>query len=213
MMQESRTPVTIAIAVVTAVVSAILTLAANENWAAVVAGFMPVRWSAEVAIPPDLWVMPALLTPLSAALIHAGFIHLGFNMLMLWVCGSASERALGGRGVVVLYLVGAYAAAVAQWAVEPMSEVPMIGASGAVSAVVGAYSLLYGRPRAKAIGPLSARTVHVLWLAAAWTILNVLIGFLSAQAGMPIAAAAHIGGFVVGLALARPLLAWRWTNA
>jgi len=115
--------------------------------------------------------------------------------------------------VVVLYLVGAYAAAAAQWAVEPMSEVPMIGASGAVSAVVGAYALLYGRPRAKAIGPLSARTVHVLWLAAAWTVLNLLIGVLSTQAGMPIAAAAHIGGFVVGLALARPLLVWRWKGA
>lgn len=212
-MQESRTPVTLAITISTALVSAFLTLTTNENWAAVVAGFMPVRWSVEVAIPADLWVVPALLTPLSAALIHAGFIHLGFNMLMLWVCGTASERALGGRGVVALYLVGAYAAAAAQWAVEPMSEVPMIGASGAVSAVVGAYALLYGRPRAKAIGPLSARTVRVLWLAAAWTVLNLLIGVLSTQAGMPIAAAAHIGGFVAGLALARPLLVWRWKGA
>ena len=212
-MKASQTPVTVAIAVATVVVSALITLTGNENWAAVVAGFMPVRWSAEVAIPPDLWVMPALLTPLSAVLIHAGFIHLGFNMLMLWVCGSGSERALGGRGVAILYLVGAYAAAAAQWAIEPMSEIPMVGASGAVSALVGAYSLLYGRPRARAIGPLSARTVHVLWLAAAWTILNLLIGVLSAQAGMPIAAAAHIGGFVVGLILARPLLALRWKDA
>ena len=67
--------------------------------------------------------------------------------------------------------------------------------------------------RARAIGPLSARMVHVLWLAAAWTILNLLIGVLSAQAGMPIAAAAHIGGFAVGLILARPLLALRWKDA
>ncbi len=208
-----RTPVTIAILIATVVVSAVITLTASENWAAVVAGFMPVRWSVTVEVPADLWVVPAILTPLSAAVIHAGFIHLGFNMLMLWVCGTASENALGGRGVAILYLVGAYAAAAAQWAIEPMSEIPMIGASGAVSAVVGAYSLLYGRPRAKAIGPLSARAVHVLWLAAAWTILNILIGILSAQAGMPIAAAAHIGGFVVGLALARPLLAWRWKDA
>jgi membrane associated rhomboid family serine protease len=212
-MTRTNTPVTLAIAIMTVLVSVALTLTASENWAAVVAGFMPVRWSVEVVIPSDLWVVPSLLTPLSAALIHAGFIHLGFNMLMLWVCGTGSERALGGRGVVVLYLVGAYAAAAAQWAVEPMSEVPMIGASGAVSAVVGAYALLYGRPRAKAIGPLSARTVHVLWLAAAWTVLNLLIGVLSTQAGMPIAAAAHIGGFVAGLALARPLLVWRWKGA
>lgn len=212
-MTRTNTPVTLAIAVTTVLVSVALTLTASENWAAVVAGFMPVRWSVEVVIPSDLWVVPSLLTPLSAALIHAGFIHLGFNILMLWVCGTGSERALGGRGVVVLYLVGAYAAAAAQWAVEPMSEVPMIGASGAVSAVVGAYALLYGRPRAKAIGPLSARTVHVLWLAAAWTVLNLLIGVLSTQAGMPIAAAAHIGGFVAGLALARPLLVWRWKGA
>jgi membrane associated rhomboid family serine protease len=115
--------------------------------------------------------------------------------------------------VVLLYLVGAITAVLAHWLIDPMSAIPLIGASGAVSALVGAYSLLYGRMRAKAIGPLSPRAVQVLWLLAAWTGINLLVGLMSAGSSMPIAAAAHVGGFVAGLALARPLVRWHWRRA
>jgi membrane associated rhomboid family serine protease len=89
----------------------------------------------------------------------------------------------------------------------------MIGASGAASAVVGAYSLLFGRSRAQAIGPIPAQMVHVLWLAVAWTVINLLTAFAFLGAGVAVAAAAHIGGFIAGLALARPLLMWKWRQA
>jgi membrane associated rhomboid family serine protease len=79
--------------------------------------------------------------------------------------------------------------------------------------VVGAYSLLFGRSRARAIGPIPAQAVHVLWLAAAWTVVNLLTAFAFLGAGVAVAAAAHIGGFVAGLALAKPLLMWRWRRA
>lgn len=140
-------------------------------------------------------------------------MHLTFNLVTLLFCGIAVERVTGWAGVVVLYLVGAYAAAAAQWAVDPQSVVPMIGASGAASALVGAYALLYGRARTRDIGPVPGWLLHVLWLLAAWTVLNLAIGLLSVQAGMPIAAAAHIGGFLAGLVLCRPLLLWRWRRA
>jgi membrane associated rhomboid family serine protease len=150
---------------------------------------------------------------LGATLIHGGLAHLAMNMLMLDYIGVMVERALGSRGVIVLYLVGAYAACAGQWLPDPRSTVPMIGASGAVSALVGAYALLYGRRKTRDVGPVPAWLLHVLWLLAAWAVLNLLVGVLSAQMGMPIAAAAHIGGFVAGLALCRPLLMWRWRGA
>ncbi len=87
----------------------------------------------------------------------------------------------------------------------------MVGASGAISALIGAYAQLFGRGKAKAIGPVSAHVVHALWLGASWTVLNLVIAWTSAGSGMPIAGAAHVGGFLVGMLLLRPLLRWRWS--
>ena len=205
-------PATIAIAAVTALVSLIVTLLGLEQHAALYAGFMPAR--ASLGFGGDVaGLAPVVLTPLTSALIHGGLVHLAFNMVTLVYCGVATERALGARGIAILYLIGAYAACGAQWAVEPASILPMIGASGAASAIVGAYALLYGRQRTRDIGPFPAWLLHVAWLLAAWTILNLVVGALSRQAGMPIAAAAHVGGFLAGLALCRPLLLWRWRSA
>ena len=91
--------------------------------------------------------------------------------------------------------------------------VPMIGASGAISAIVGAYAILYGRPRESKLSPKVARWVHIAWLAAAWTGLQLLVGYASRLNGTGIAAGAHIGGFLAGLLMARPLLRWRYRSA
>jgi membrane associated rhomboid family serine protease len=119
---------------------------------------------------------------------------------------------VGAGGIAILYLVGAYAAAATQWAFAPASAVPMIGASGAISAVVGAYAVLFGRRRAKRLGPIPAHIVHIVWLAAAWIGIQLLIGF-AGMGGVTVAIGAHIGGFVAGLVLARPLLRWRYRRA
>ena len=193
-------PATVAIAAITALVSLAITLLGLEPHAALYAGFMPAR--ASLGFDGDVaGLVPTILTPFSSALVHGGFAHLAFNLVTLIYCGIATERVLWAKGIFVLYLVGAYAACVAQWAVEPGSSIPMIGASGAASAVVGAYALLYGRQRTKDLGPIPAWLLHVLWLLVAWTLLNVAMGVLSTQAGTPIAAAAHVGGFLAGLAL------------
>jgi membrane associated rhomboid family serine protease len=170
------------------------------------AGFIPARLS---GVETDYAAIPAFLTPLSSAFVHAGMLHLFSNLLILGFTGRETERAIGRRGLMLLYVVGAYAAAFAQWLPDPMSVTPMVGASGAASAVVGAYALLYGRSRAIAIGPVPAIVVTALWLAAAWIGVNLLGAFALKLAGIALAAAAHIGGFIAGLALAWPLLKWR----
>lgn len=177
---------------------------------AYVGGFIPARLSGLMlggALP--LW-----LTPLSATLLHAGIIHLGFNMLMLGYCGRFVEYALGAAGVVILYLVGAYVAALFQYLAGPTNLAPMIGASGAVSSLVGAYALLYSQRRGKsASSGRGGHWLHVLWLAAGWIFVQLLIGLATVRTNISIAIAAHIGGFMVGLLLARPLLLWRYRKA
>lgn len=174
------------------------------------AGFIPLRFSAEATG----FVVPAILTPLSATLAHGDLIHLGFNMLMLVYCGRSVETVLGPWQLAVLYVVGAYIAAAAQYIVGPMSPNPMIGASGAISAVLAVYALLFGRNEVKRWGPVPAHWVRAIWLAIAWTAIQWMIGLVSARGGdYQIATAAHVGGFLGGLALARPLLAWRYRNA
>ena len=198
-------PVTFALAAVTVLVSLFVTLTGYDVYAALAGGVIPARLSADIVFPPDVFAVPAWLTPLSATLLHAGFAHLAFNMLLLLVTGRACELALGGRRMLLLYGIGAYAAAALQWALAPGSAIPMIGASGAISAFLAAYAVLFGRSRARAIGPVPADAVNLLWLAAAWTGINLLAAPVFASAGVPIAAGAHIGGFIAGLVLARPL--------
>ncbi len=198
---------TVTIAVATFSAWAAVAGAGLSERASIVAGFIPVRWSGGPEITD---AVPAALTPLTATLVHGGLVHLVLNLVMLAFCGRFVEVALGRWGLALLYVVGAYAAALAQWLSEPGSFIPMVGASGAISALLGAYALLYGTRTARAIGPIPANVVNALWLAAAWTGVQLLIGFAT---GGEIAIFAHIGGFASGLALARPMLRWRYRNA
>lgn len=184
-------------------------MAGQGESAAMLGGFIPAR----IGGPPLPDALPVWITPLSATLLHGGVIHLVFNLLMLGYCGKETETALGPVPIVLLFLVGAYAATALQYLADPGSTVPMIGASGAISAIVGAYAILYGRPRETKLSPEMARWLHIAWLAAAWTGLQLLVGFASRLDGMAIAAAAHIGGFLAGLLMARPLLRWRYRSA
>jgi membrane associated rhomboid family serine protease len=203
-------PVTLAIAVLTAAAWLIAWMGGWQEVAAVGGGFIPARVG---GMPGDDLPLPALLTPLTATLVHSGFAHLFFNLVILLFCGRSVERVLGGQGVVILYLVGAYAAAAAQYAMDPGELVPMVGASGAISAILGAFALLFGRNKVKVAHPGLASLLHALWLAAAWIVLQILIGLTFETTGLRIAIAAHIGGFIVGLALAKPLLLLKWRGA
>jgi len=201
---------TIAITALTALawLVAVVTLSSDE--AALALGFIPAR----IGGPPVPWAaLPVFLTPLSATLVHGGMVHLGFNLLVFVWCGQAVERVLGRTGLITLYVVGAYAAALAQWFAYPTSVVPMIGASGAISAVIGAFSLSFGRPRQFTRSQRVNRWINAAWLLVAWVVLQIMMGWLAGGQGILLAWPAHVGGFIAGLLLQRPLLLWRYRNA
>ena len=198
------------IAVVTALVSIFTGLGSIGVHAPLSLGFVPARLSG-LGFPFS--AVPVFLTPLTATLVHGGTLHLGFNLLMLVWCGLAVERVLGRGALIFLYVIGAYAAMAAQWASEPAGTGPVIGASGAISALIGAYALSFGRPRLVSKNMRLNRWLHIVWLAAAWAILQVMVGWSAGQQGMLLATPAHIGGFFAGLLLQRPLLLWRYRRA
>ena len=175
-----------------------------------VLGVVPARLSGLIDITP---AVPTWLTPLTCTLAHGGALHLALNMLMLVWCGSQVERVLGSGSLVGLYVVGAYAAAIAQWIVNPVSPIPMIGASGAISAVIGAFALTFGQHKRIVRSPGLNRALNALWLLVAWVVLQVMTGYLAGAQGFLLATPAHIGGFVAGLLLERPLLLWRYRKA
>jgi membrane associated rhomboid family serine protease len=199
-----------AITVLTALAWVVAAVLGLDQQAALALGFVPARLSG-AAVP---WsAIPAILTPLSATLVHSGLVHLGFNLLIFVWCGTAVERVLGKTGLITLYLVGAYAAALAQWALAPSATVPMIGASGAISAVMGAFALSFGRARMLTRSPTVNRWINALWLMVAWIVLQVMMGWLAGGQGYLLATPAHVGGFAAGLLLQRPLLLWRYRKA
>tara|TARA_R110000782_G_scaffold167129_9_gene259261 strand:+ start:4967 stop:5644 length:678 start_codon:yes stop_codon:yes gene_type:complete len=182
------------------------------------AGFIPARVSEpglldHAGLP--VAVVPLILTPLTATLLHGGWLHLGFNIIILIYCGRQIELVLGGRLWLLLYAVGAYAAAAGQWLLGPHLPIPMIGASGAISAIIGAYALLYSNREVRSFGPIPASVVRMAWLGAGWIFIQFLIGVASNGGGLTgsndaVAIGAHIGGFIAGMLLIRPLLKIRF---
>jgi membrane associated rhomboid family serine protease len=201
---------TVAITALTALAWIVALLTGTSDTASMALGFIPARFSGLIAVYPSV---PAFLTPLTATLVHSGLVHVGFNLLMLVWCGAQVERVLGRTGVIILYLIGAYAAAAAQWAVNPMATTPMVGASGAISAVMGAFALSFGRAKPFTKNLRVNRWINVIWLLVAWVVLQMMMGWLAGGQGYLLATPAHVGGFAVGLLLQRPLLLWRYRKA
>ncbi len=189
---------------VTAICWVFVALFGFRQWAFGSLGFIPLRFDG-LDVPGAL---PAILTPLSATLLHADFMHLAFNMLLLWFCGRGVEQSLGDQGLIVLYIVGAYIAAGGHYLFNMSDNGPMVGASGAVSAIIGAYALLFSKPRQGRGG-----WRHVVSLAGGWIAIQLLISLSTVGSPARIAIMAHIFGFLAGLVLARPLLLWRYRDA
>ena len=197
------------IAIVTVAASAIAILGGVDYWA-VFAGFIPARITGVVDLAGAL---PAWITPFSSALVHGGWLHLGVNMLMLVFAGSMVERVIGGSGLLFAYVIGALVAALSQFAVDPGSPIPMVGASGAISALFGLYALFFGQPKQVTRNQKLNRWLHVAWLLVAWVVLQWMAGYLAGGQGVMLATPAHIGGFIAGLLLQRPLLLWKYRKA
>ena len=173
-------------------------------------GFFPVRMTGTEILSDGLWI-PSFLTPITASFIHGGFTHLIFNMLMLLLMGRFVEGVLS-HYMLFVYLVGIYAAAIAETIVAPYSNIPIIGASGGISAIIAAYLIYF--PKSK-LQPWKGIPVHIyrpVQLLLGWTILNLMLKLAGPTTGYNIAVYAHIGGFIAGLLLAKPLLNYKYKH-
>jgi membrane associated rhomboid family serine protease len=152
---------------------------------------------------------PQYWTILTSMFMHGGWMHLIGNMVFFWVFGNNIEDAMGHIRFLVFYVTCGVAAAAAQVAISPNSTVPMVGASGAISGVLGAYLMLYPRVRVHALLPLgfyiTTVSLPAYVMLGYWILLQLLgsLPQLGNQQGGGTAFMAHIGGFVAGLVLIR----------
>ena len=173
-------------------------------------GLTPCRLSGACAVPGD-FPHPAL-TVFSSMFLHGGLFHIGGNMLYLWIFGDNVEDTLGHGRFFAFYLLSGVAAALAQTLVNPGSHVPMIGASGAVSGVLGAYLVLF--PHATILTLVTfgffIKFLHVpsVIVLGFWIVVQLINGYLTVHAQAlgggetgGVAWFAHIGGFLAGMAL------------
>lgn len=154
-------------------------------------------------LPPDLAVVPAVVTPLTSMFLHGGFFHLAGNMLYLWIFGNNVEDAMGSARFLAFYLLCGVAAALLHGVQSADSVIPMVGASGAISGVLGAYLLLF--PWARVF--VWFGFIFMVWVPAV-VVLGLwfgvqAIGLLGDPEGVRSGVAfwAHLGGFVAGMAL------------
>jgi membrane associated rhomboid family serine protease len=173
-------------------------------------GVIPAVLMGREPLPAELALIPAPATILTSMFLHGGFLHLAGNMLYLWIFGNNVEDAMGHARFFIFYVLCGVAAVFAQVLPNPGSIVPMIGASGAISGVLGAYLLLYPRARVLLGLPLGFLIVQLGrfpagWVLVAWFAMQLLMGGMNATrpAGEEggVAFGAHIGGFVAGLLL------------
>jgi len=148
-----------------------------------------------------------VFTIFSSMFIHGGFMHLAGNMMFLWVFGDNIEDRLGHVKYLVFYLVAGVAATLSQWMIDTNSQVPLIGASGAISGVLGAYLIIYPNNKIKALIIFYLITVvemRAMWLLGGWFVWQLIQGSMSIGLSDTVSVAffAHIGGFVAGMALA-----------
>lgn len=146
-----------------------------------------------------------LTSLLSSMFMHGGWLHIMGNMLFLWVFGDNVEDVMGPARFFVFYILCGLAAAAAQIATDPGSTVPMVGASGAIGGVMGAYAILFPRARVHlliiVVFYVTTVSVPAILMLGYWFLLQLLSGVATASGQGGIAFWAHIGGFVTGVAL------------
>jgi membrane associated rhomboid family serine protease len=175
-------------------------------------GAIPAVLFGTKALNPELVAIPAGLTVISSMFLHGGWMHLIGNMLYLWIFGNNIEDSMGHIRYIVFYVVCGIAAGMAHALLDPTSTVPMIGASGAVSGVLGAYLLLFPRAQVYVAIPLGF-FIHAAYLPAMfvlgfWFVLQLVSSAFAPSGQGGIAFFAHIGGFAAGMVLI-PLFKYR----
>ncbi len=165
------------------------------------------RWG---AVPVEISNRHDLFALVTSQFLHGGWLHIAGNMLFLWVFGDNIEDTLGHASYLIFYLLGGVAAGLAQVVIDPESQIPLVGASGAIAAVLGAYIVLF--PRGKIRTAVLIWFFPIIFLLPAWVniglwiVLQFVNGFASLgvsteETGGGIAYFAHIGGFLAGMVL------------
>jgi len=147
--------------------------------------------------------LPVYFNFLSSMFMHGGFSHIFGNMLFLWVFGDNIENRLGHIRYAIFYLLCGFAAALGQILMQTDSVIPMLGASGAISGILGGYLLLFPRRSVKAIIFNFFTTVPAYVALGIWIVYQIVQGYLTPAGTGGVAYAAHLGGFVAGLILVK----------
>ena len=162
-------------------------------------GLIPSVLMGHIQLPIDLYVVPALATIFTSMFMHGGFMHLIGNMLYMWIFADNIEDNLGPKKFIIFYLLCGVGAAMTQDLMDVNSQIPMVGASGAIGGVLGAYLINHPNAKVLVLIPFGFFTqlikIRALYVLGFWFILQ----FISSGGG--VAYAAHIGGFVSGMIL------------
>jgi membrane associated rhomboid family serine protease len=173
--------------------------------AVTVLGFTPAAFFGFEQAPSRFLGVPPAATLLTHMFLHASFLHIIGNLLYLWIFGNNIEEAMGHLRYALFYLVCGAFAALAMGLMDPSSQVPMVGASGAISGVLGAYMLLYPRARVRVLVPLGIIPfifwIRAVWVVGIWFALQLLNAAFTDATQPGVAFWAHVGGFIAGLVL------------
>ncbi|EKV32025.1 rhomboid family serine protease [Caenispirillum salinarum AK4] len=168
-------------------------------------GVVPTVLFGNKTLPPELAVIPGWLTVVTSMFMHGGWLHLGGNLLYLWIFGNNVEDSMGHGRFIAFYLVCGTAAALAQSLPAPFSEIPMVGASGAIAGVLGAYLILHPRANVRVflwiIILIRIINVPAFIVLGGWFLMQFISGANAPVDAGGVAFLAHMGGFVAGAAL------------
>jgi len=182
-----------------------LSLGAHGQAAVYALGAIPAVIFGEARLPADIAMVPPLATVFTSMFMHGGWMHLIGNMLYMWIFADNVEDSMGHGRFLVFYLVCGIAAVLAQSLPDVHSQVPMIGASGAISGVLGAYLLLFPHARVLVMIPLGfilkAHYLPAVVVLGFYFVLQVVMTAMTPAGTGGVAFAAHLGGFAAGAAL------------
>jgi membrane associated rhomboid family serine protease len=164
---------------------------------------IPVEYSRTTDIAP-MHPGPFWITTLTSMFMHGGWMHLLGNMLFLWIFGDNVEQAMGSVRFLVFYLLCGVVATLAHIMMGPSSEIPSLGASGAISGVLGAYIVMFPKQRVRVLVGRMVTQMPAIAVIGLWIVLQFVNGLgqlaQTAETG-GVAYAAHVGGFLAGLVL------------
>jgi len=181
-----------------------LSLGGRAQNAILAYGLIPDMLLGDARLPPGLAVVPAWATIFTSMFMHGGWMHLIGNMLYLWIFGDNVEDAMGRGRYLVFYVLCGVVAALAQIAVNPDSQIPSLGASGAISGVLGAYLVMFPGRRVRVLLLRMITYLPAIVVIGFWIVLQFISGIgqlAQTEETGGVAYAAHVGGFVAGFVL------------